>query len=185
MKTPRPVKRPDLTRAAVAERRERIRQLAAAGHSSKQIAAELRLSLGGLRNMLTKMGSLRIPADEVLRGAHRHDPARIIASIVMDAEHLTSDTALIDFSALDPAALPGWITALRTSHRALGEFIRRLRKEYEQHEHEHHHQTETHAHTLESTPRADQCDAYASGARDATPDEEVFCHVARAKHGFE
>jgi len=120
------------SRAAVEERRERMRAMASEGYSSVQIAATVGLSEENVRVTLRAEG-VDVPADRVTRGTHRHDSNRILEHIVADAETLTADVKLIDFDALDSERLGAWIDSLRASRRALGSFIDRLIKEQQKH----------------------------------------------------
>jgi ParB-like chromosome segregation protein Spo0J len=125
--------RPDLTRAAVQRRRDRMREMAAAGHTSRQMASELGISEEGCRATLKAEG-IDVPADRVTGKLHRHDSTRIIEHIVMDAENLTADVNLIDIGDLNPVRLPEWLASLKSSRDKLGEFIRLLMKEIQKHE---------------------------------------------------
>ena len=51
----------------------------------------------------------------------------------MDAENLTADVHLIDFSALDRAQIADWLDSLTQSRVKLGAFIKRLTQEQKQH----------------------------------------------------
>lgn len=118
----------DKSRDGVRERRERMRVMAEGGYTSRQIAAELGISEEGCRATLRKEG-IDVPGDAATRNAHRHDSTRIIEHIVMDAENLTADVNLIDFSALDSAQIATWLESLKASRDKLGAFIRRLMQE--------------------------------------------------------
>lgn len=120
--------RPDLTRAAVRRRRDRMREMAAGGHTSRQIASAVGMSEESCRAALKQEG-IEVPADKVTRGTHRHDSNRIVERIVMDAENLIEGINLIDFAALDRERLSEWLKSLSASRDNLGGFIRRLMKE--------------------------------------------------------
>lgn len=117
----------DKSKAAVADRRDRMRAMAADGYTSRQIAADLRLSDEGCRRVLRAEG-IDVPADAAIRNAHRHDSDRIVEHMVMDAENLTADVNLIDFEDLDPTKIEGWVTSLQASRRRLTAFLMRLQK---------------------------------------------------------
>lgn len=119
---------PDKSRAAIAERRERMRSMAAEGYTSRQIAGAIGLTDESCRIALKKEG-IDVPADKVTRGHHHHDSNRIVERMVMDAEHLTADESLIVFTDLDRAQLQVWIDSLCASQKALGSFIRRLKEQ--------------------------------------------------------
>lgn len=122
----------DYSRKGVKARREQMRELATAGHTSRQIASELGLTEEGCRTILRKEG-IAVPADAATRGSHRHDSNRIVNQIVMDAENLTEGVSLVDFSALDRERLSEWTVSLRSSRKALDVFINRLLKEKDKH----------------------------------------------------
>lgn len=122
----------DKSRAAVDKRRARMREMAEAGFTSRQIASELGLSEQGCRATLREEG-IDVPADAVAMKTRKHDAARIIEHIVIDAENLTADVHLIDFDALDGAQIAGWLKSLNDSRDKLGAFIRRLMKEQQKH----------------------------------------------------
>ena len=116
------------SREAVAARVARIRELAESGATSGQIAADVGLSEESVKANVKQHG-IDVPADRIVGGTHRHDANRIVSHIVMDAENLTSDTRLINFSDLDPASVPAWIESLTKSRKALTQFIGRLERE--------------------------------------------------------
>lgn len=116
------------SRGAIQQRRDRMREMAGEGFTSRQMAAELGLSEEVCRVTLRKEG-INVPADAVTHKTKRHDANRIIKAIVADAENLTEGVDLIDFSALDRAQLPEWVRSLQQSRDKFGSFIRRLMKE--------------------------------------------------------
>lgn len=118
----------DYSRAAVKERRARMRELAAGGYSSVQIADAVGMSLAGCRDALRNEG-IDVPADRVVGKTKRHDANRIIAQIVADAENLTEGVDLVDFEDLDRSSLAEWLASLTDSRNKLGSLIRRLMKE--------------------------------------------------------
>jgi len=122
----------DKTKAGVQQRREAMRRMAGDGYTSRQIAAALGLSEEGCRAALRDHG-IAVPADAAVRGTQRHDSTRIVEHIVMDAENLTADVHLIDFSALDRAQIADWLDSLTQSRVKLGAFIKRLTQEQKQH----------------------------------------------------
>lgn len=121
-------KKLDTSRAGIHKRRNQIRSMALKGYTSIQIAAKVGMSVDGCRNWLREEG-IEVPADRSTRGSHSLNSMRIVEHIVMDAEGLTADMNLIEFSTLDKAKLPGWIESLNVSWAQLGTLIKRLRKE--------------------------------------------------------
>jgi hypothetical protein len=122
----------DTTKAGIAERKEQMRQLAADGHISRQIASVVGMSEESCRNTLRESG-IDVPADRVVGKAKRHDSNRIVAQMVSDAENLAADVKLIDFSSLDRSRLMEWLRSLNESRDKFGAFIRRLMKEQQKH----------------------------------------------------
>lgn len=118
----------DKSRHGVKDRRERMREMAATGHTSRQIAATLGLSEDGCRRALREEG-IEVHADRSVKGTKRHDSNRIVERIVMDAENLTEGVALIDFDDIERGRLPEWLRSLGESREKLSGFIRRLMKE--------------------------------------------------------
>lgn len=111
-------------------RRDQMRAMAADGYGFRQIAARFGLSEGRCRLLLRREGI------EIERGtyrAKRHKADRIVSQMALDAENLTADVALIDFSDLDPSQLAGWIASFTAAHRSLAQFIRRLTTEEQKH----------------------------------------------------
>jgi len=124
---PKPPVKIDRSSKAAQARREQLRILVADGHNSRQIAEILGLSLDGCQNLARQMG-VTITADKTMGRLRRHDPTRVIESIILDAENLTAGAELIDFTHLDPARIPEWLMTLRASARTLELFIRKLSK---------------------------------------------------------
>lgn len=118
----------DRSKVAVAERRSRMREMAAEGYTSIQIADELGINLESCRQVLRDEGIV-VPADKATARAPRLDSARIVDHIVMDAENLTADLGLIDFSELEHSQVIEWVASLTKSREKLGAFIKRLVKE--------------------------------------------------------
>lgn len=115
----------DRSRAGQDERLKRMRKLAEEGYTSRQIAQEVGLVPETCRVVLKKAG-IKIKADDVVRGTHHIDSNRVLAQMVMDAEHLTADTDLIAVDELDPTQVGAWVTSLRRSRAALSKFITTL-----------------------------------------------------------
>lgn len=175
---------PRVSRNETDERNARIRRMAAEGNSSKQIASALKLTQDQIAHIV-KRQHIEVRADAIVGRIRHHDPKRILENMVMDAEHLTSDVGLIDFSRLtDPDEYGRWIKSLRTSYRELRKLIARLRKEQIKYEHETRGE-HPHAMAIQGTPRADQSDADASRPPNATAAQEIVCGGTRNPYGFE
>ena len=152
---PPPASAHSLRPAAVAARRERIRTMAADGHSIPQIAAAVGLNPDYVVQ-IAATHQIEIPARRVGR-RQAIDSNRIVSTLVFDAEHLTTSTELIDYAALDRALLHSWIQDLEVARLTLGKFIRRLRRC---------HDDETHG---ANSPHRDRHDARPEGGHGATP----------------
>lgn len=124
---------PDKSKDAVAKRVERMRTLAADGHSVQQIASSLGIAEGTCRIWVIKE-HIDVPADRATKHTRRHDSNRIVDQIVMDAANLTEGVNLVDFSGLDRERIGEWADSLVASRRALDGFIKRLLKERQTHE---------------------------------------------------
>lgn len=122
----------DKGNTAVRARHEQMREMAASGHTSRQMAVALGLSEEGCRTTLRKLG-ISVQADTVTRGTHRHNANRIMGRIVMDAENLTEGVGLIAFGDLTREDIAGWLTSLKQSRDKLSTFIRRLMQEQQNH----------------------------------------------------
>lgn len=121
-----------LARDAVSGRLDAMKQMAEAGHTSRQIAEAVGMNENSCREKLRTEG-IDVPADRSTRNLHRHDANRIVEHIVMDAENLTADVNLIEFDKLDRERLGDWIDGLTQSRRGLDAFIKRLIKTKDEH----------------------------------------------------
>jgi hypothetical protein len=124
--------RPNTSPQAVRDRRARMRTMAADGYTSIQIADELGLNVQATRAAL-RQEAIEVPGDRATSHSKRHDSTRIVEHIVMDADNLTADVNLIEFSSLEPDRLGEWVDSLIASKRALDAFIKRLIKEQQKH----------------------------------------------------
>ncbi len=143
--------------AAVAARRERIRTMAADGHSIPQIAAAVGMTPHSVANAASRY-QIDIPAQRVMGRQQAIDSNRIVSTLVFDAEHLTTSTELIDYAALDRTLLRAWIHDLDVARLTLGTFIRRLRRCHDD--------DDTHG---ADSPDRDRHDARSKGGHGATP----------------
>lgn len=122
----------DKTKVGVAQRRKDIKDMAARGFSTRQIASALGITEPGVGE-IAKAEGIVIHADRTTGKTHRHDANRIVSQMSMDAENLTSDVNLIEFSSLDPDRIEGWIESFTKSRQSLTAFIRRLAEEQKKH----------------------------------------------------
>jgi hypothetical protein len=122
----------DRSKKAIHARRLRMREMAADGYTSRQIAAELGLSEEGCRTIL-RAESIDVPADRAVGITKRHDSNRIVDQMVLDAENLTADVRLIEFGDLAPERIGAWLDSLHQSAKSLRSFIQRLTQEQKKH----------------------------------------------------
>lgn len=116
----------DRTPKAARRRRELLRDYVARSMTSDQIAARLDITAEHVRQMARDEG-VAITADKFAGRTPRIDPNRIVGQIVTDLEVTDDEFALIDYSALDRAELPQWISSLTRSLKRL----RRLKTDLE------------------------------------------------------
>lgn len=122
----------DKSKAAVAQRRKDVKDMAERGFSTRQISATLKIGYDRVAT-IAKEDGIVVHADRVIGKSRLHDSNRIVGQIVMDAENLTEGSDLIDLSQLDRAQLPQWVASLNESRKTLGAFIRRLEQELKKH----------------------------------------------------
>jgi hypothetical protein len=123
----RTASQPDRSKKAVEERRERIRQLAADGYSSRQAATELGMGFEGVRKIAREIG-VTFLADQVAGRSQSHDADRIVSQIVIAAEGAAMSVALIDFDAIDESQVDGWLDSLTTALATLQGLKKRLKE---------------------------------------------------------
>lgn len=118
----------DNSRDGVSARRERMREMAAEGNRSDQIADAVGISAQACRAIMRREG-IDVPADRVTGRMRLIDSNRVLQAMVDTADGLTADVGLITFSELDTERLDDWLQSLVRSRRALSAFITRLSKE--------------------------------------------------------
>ena len=115
-------------RASVEERAGRVRELAASGHNSRQIADIL-----GYGNVVTfrnfvRTNGIEIPADAVINKARSIDSNRIVRETVHALEGLAMGVQLADLSDLETSQLPDWSASLTDSIRTLTRFTKQIKE---------------------------------------------------------
>lgn len=115
------------TRAAIAEREERVRDLAAHGHTKDQIAAELGVSRKVVTETCKRYG-IEVPADVVRGNVRRIDSNRIVATTVHELEATQIALDMVDLDQLDTAQIEHWTASLSQSIRVLTRFNKRLKE---------------------------------------------------------
>jgi hypothetical protein len=123
-----PPKGLDRSTAAVMERADRAREMAAAGNTSQQIATALGIGFDAVRNLCRRHG-IEVHADKVIGRARRLDANRIVEQTVRGVEQSPELLAAIDYSDLDRALLGEWISSLSESLKALRSLKTTLEKE--------------------------------------------------------
>lgn len=116
------------TREAVAQKVERARQLAATGHTSRQIAADLGLGFPRVREMCTQH-SIEVPADSIVGKSRRIDAERVVEQTVSTLAALVQGLDLIEgqIGPLNAEKRQEWLQSLAPALTA----INRLKKELE------------------------------------------------------
>lgn len=108
----------------------RVKNLAAQGATSRQLADEYEVGLSHFRKAAERRG-ITFPADEVVGTTRRIDPARVVAAIVHDVASTADSigTVPIAWAALDPDQVAGWVSSLSESITTLTKFKNQLKKE--------------------------------------------------------
>lgn len=115
------------TGAASAARSAKVRQMAAEGHTTRQIATAVNLSESGVKYICDRDG-IDVPADVVASRTRRLDSNRIVEQTVIGLEGETQGLDLIDFDDLDPDRIADWVTSLTNSLRLLNRFSKQLKE---------------------------------------------------------
>lgn len=106
----------------------RIAELAATGHTSKQIAAEIGNTDHYIRELARRHG-IDIHADAITGKRRAIDSDRIVTHLVNQADALTAGLDLIDYQALDRDQLDQWVSSLSASIRSLTTVRNHINKE--------------------------------------------------------
>lgn len=109
------------------ERIRSIKELAAKGYHDTQIAKELGITVGHVRNLANEAG---IALPHKLIGTHRAiDVNRVLEETVISARGLASTIDLLDgrTEKVDRTRIPDWISSLEEARATLGRIIRILK----------------------------------------------------------
>lgn len=120
-------RRGDNTGAAAAQRRTLIRQYAAEGQSSGQIAGLIDTTETWVRRAARDEG-IPIPADEVMNRTRRIDSNRVVRETAIALEGLALGAQLVNPDVLDPAELGGWASSMTDSIRTLNRLVKQLKE---------------------------------------------------------
>lgn len=101
--------------------------LAANGHTTAQIAQKLGYSRAGMRDFLRRH-DVEVPADAVAGRQRNFDSTRIISATVDAVNGIGMLFDRIDYSALDPNDVNGWLPILNDSIRSLTTLRNRLKE---------------------------------------------------------
>jgi len=116
----------DKSRVGVAQREDEIRSLAAAGHTTPQIAAKLGVTEDAVARIASRIGVQT--ASSVLGRVRRVDSNRVVEETVAGADALIFGLDLIDFTELDPECLQRWVDSLSNSLRSLNRLHKQLKE---------------------------------------------------------
>lgn len=108
-------------------RAERIRTLADAGHSSRQIAAIVGIGERSLNDIIVAEGII-VSADVAVKRTRRIDSNRIVGNSVSALEGVLAGLSAADITELDPAMRDGWAASLREASKALLALAKRIEK---------------------------------------------------------
>lgn len=105
---------------------EVARRMAEDGHTSRQIAAEIGVKNADHLSQRLKAHGIVVRADKFAK-ANRHDPNRIVASIVSEVDGSASAIALVNLATADASQFSEWAASLTKSIRALSAFVRQMK----------------------------------------------------------
>lgn len=110
-----------------AEKLTRLRELAASGHTSDQIAREIGVTESYVRDRAREQ-SIEIPADRMVARSKRFDHTRYVAKTVEQIEFLATGLDAFDASQVDWAEHENWVASLTDSMRALNRFVNTVKR---------------------------------------------------------
>lgn len=106
-----------------------IKRLAGEGFTSRQIAEKVGVTADTVRDGCRRR-SIAVPADEVVGKVRVIDSNRVVGQLVLslaaDADSLRA--VPIDFDALDPEKVDGWVSSLNESFKVLNRFRAQLKE---------------------------------------------------------
>lgn len=116
----------DRSHGARERRAERVRELAASGHTRAQMAAAVGVSQSAVASICKDYG-IDVPAD--VRGRPRRiDSNRVVSSTVLDLEAAQIALRHVDYDQLDRADIEHWTASLSQSIRVLTQLNKRLKE---------------------------------------------------------
>lgn len=117
----------DTTRAGIAERVRRAREMASTGHTSHQIAAAIGITFESMAPFRKRHG-IEVPADAIV-GKRRHiDHDRIVRESALSLEGIAQAIGMVEISQLDQTDLSTWATSMRESIKTLNRFLKEINR---------------------------------------------------------
>lgn len=113
---------------AARQREERVREMADAGYTSRQIAADIGVSRPDQVLTIAKRIGVEIPADKAIGKTRLHDSNRITGEVVTTLEASATALDLVDVEQLDPEQIGHWVTSLTASLRSLNRFVKTIKE---------------------------------------------------------
>jgi len=120
---------PIKTRASINRRRQRIQEMAEAGYNSHQIARDIGLDQGSVKNIARDSG-IDIPADAAVARTRKIDPNRVIEDTVQVIDSQAASLALLDgrWADVDRDQVEEWISSLSGSLKKLRSLHNQLKE---------------------------------------------------------
>lgn len=109
------------------QRADLIAELAAQGHSIRQMPAKVGVAESTIRDIIRDY-EIDVPAERSVGRTHRHDSARIASETVIALEGLVMGVELIDYGAIDPTQASQWVDSLDHSLRVLNRFRKQIKE---------------------------------------------------------
>lgn len=115
------------SRAGVAARIGKAKEMAAQGYTSRQIAPEIGVAAESFAGWRLRHG-IEVPADAAVGRPRHHESNRIVAEMVTTLEAVVMGLDVIDVDALDPERKDDWVASLASSTRSLNRFIKQTKE---------------------------------------------------------
>lgn len=115
------------SRAEVAAKVDKARELAARGFTSKQIADEIGIAEGGMYGFRQRHG-IEVPADAQMAKQHRVRADRVVSETAASLEGLVLALDLIDPSDVDQGQVWDWIGSIESSLSKLRRFTTQMKE---------------------------------------------------------
>lgn len=115
------------SRANVEGRERRLKEMAVAGYTTRQIAAELEIEPSTVATIAKRVG-VEIHADKVIGKVRLHDSNRILAETVTTLEAVVMALDVVEIERLDPEEVGHWSASLTNSLRSLNRFAKQIKE---------------------------------------------------------